>query len=501
MAVNVDAGTLHRIEFQAGQSNTVILSKGEVALTKLLIQKLEAKIVTGVELLSVKSRLERLKIAIAPHKTVPQEVVGEIFRQSASDLVNTYPADIRSTPWVMRQICSMWRANALAKPSFWNHIAFNSTLKKTDSSRIDVWIKHIAHPSHPLSLEMNCYNLRSNIIFHSAVLLPYHARICRLTAGAWSQLFALPIGSFPLLKSLKIVIHDDAFYSGWDSPSYEESPCFIGMDSLRELDITFAVSSNHHMYLPNTLPCNQLASLKLQCDDSILTIYAALHILQRCPQLEECVLLVPGTEEETMNPMTVHLPYLSSLTVILRWDGPIDKGITLLDFLIVPALVTLELQLSSENQHKAMINSVASLVYRSGCSLRSLVLPNMHEPRHAIPRTAFEAISSLSVLGTAAIIFSDEIIEEIAQGHLLPNVVSLVLSGGGKDAVHSLVKLVETRFRLYQAPDAVPDLRPPLIRDIHIKLVSEKLCGDFMARVEDYLTRVKLCGADMTVSN
>ena len=77
--------------------------------------------------------MEKLLPAVAPHKSLPPEILVEIFLQHAAEIAEqviyrTEPMDRRLSqfPWVLGHICSRWRQIAPAEPRIWGTIGVNA---------------------------------------------------------------------------------------------------------------------------------------------------------------------------------------------------------------------------------------------------------------------------------------------------------------------------------------------------------------------------------------
>ncbi|KAG6821981.1 hypothetical protein H0H92_015834, partial [Tricholoma furcatifolium] len=76
-SANLDLAIVHHIKFEAGASNSIILSKEHTSLANQMIESAEMRI----KALEEQIRLERLgiepiKVAIAPHKCLPPDILS-----------------------------------------------------------------------------------------------------------------------------------------------------------------------------------------------------------------------------------------------------------------------------------------------------------------------------------------------------------------------------------------------------------------------------------------
>ncbi|KAK2463967.1 hypothetical protein APHAL10511_004018 [Amanita phalloides] len=103
------------------------------------------------------AQVDRCKVAIAPHKRLPADVLRYTFTMCL-DECTTFPLFKNNMLLVLSQVCSAWRKIAHETSSFWSDI----TILRDDSedhfssphlqSALDLWVKCAA--GHPLSLRV-----------------------------------------------------------------------------------------------------------------------------------------------------------------------------------------------------------------------------------------------------------------------------------------------------------------------------------------------------------
>lgn len=83
----------------------------DIARLKIVVENLKKQRKSEIE------RLSRLKVGIAPHKTLPPEILAKIFTYCTSG----HPIIIGqpSVDWILCQICTRWRTIARAEPLLW----------------------------------------------------------------------------------------------------------------------------------------------------------------------------------------------------------------------------------------------------------------------------------------------------------------------------------------------------------------------------------------------
>jgi hypothetical protein len=123
---------------EAGSSNR-ILSDREMRLTRQLLHDTEEQLLyldlqigdndsssSYIIANDTRARLfddiERFRVAIAPQKRLPPEMLAQIFSLSLGDNPTTLPPKLNNPPWIFGHVCSRWRAVALDEPRLWNSL-------------------------------------------------------------------------------------------------------------------------------------------------------------------------------------------------------------------------------------------------------------------------------------------------------------------------------------------------------------------------------------------
>ncbi|KAG6918990.1 hypothetical protein DXG01_010229 [Tephrocybe rancida] len=510
MSIDTNPAILHRIEFQAGSSNVIILNAEEATLAKFLLKELSGmettisaeRIALEADMDRVRSRIQRLTIAIAPHKKVPVQVLCRIFRDAScmawtrSGDFNSFSPKSNYGPWNLRQICSRWRKAALFEP-FWCCLAL---LPKTDvdRSRVRFWAQNIAQLSHPLSL--NLQNIKGEEIVHDELILPYHKQISDLKINITKMFLGLPPNFFPSLKRLTV------FPGRWlgQYDMFVESACFSGMNSLRTLTIHVNVPYPITT-VPSTIPWSQLTDLTLRPyfkqftqTQHLITTPFALTLLQRCPNLKRCKLkLIMRAVDKPTTP--IHHPTLRCLSLTEKLDASPDaqqqQEMSLLAHLVAPSLVTLKSEFLSQGYP---VDLIGSFITRSGCVLRSLFIESDQRRVPFDLSTSFlDQLSSLHQLEAKCFRFPDATIERIVNGDVLPNILPLSLAADGEASICLLTQLVERRSAQYI--DLIPaNLTSPMMMCITVCVENSSTpCPEEV--LVGCLQRVKACQGFMKV--
>jgi hypothetical protein len=67
-------------------------------------------------------RVQKLRVAIAPHRRVPPEILGQIFLHSAHGKPVDLCPNIYSQHRVLTLVCSRWRKVALRERALWDYV-------------------------------------------------------------------------------------------------------------------------------------------------------------------------------------------------------------------------------------------------------------------------------------------------------------------------------------------------------------------------------------------
>ncbi|KAF9006862.1 hypothetical protein BDZ89DRAFT_930848, partial [Hymenopellis radicata] len=98
--------------------------------TRSALQDLDSKIVQAQELLEnllsarqqAQSRLEDAKSILHPMRSIPNELLAEIFRHCIRETYRFCRPDAldpRGAPWLFSEVCRRWRGLVLNTPQLW----------------------------------------------------------------------------------------------------------------------------------------------------------------------------------------------------------------------------------------------------------------------------------------------------------------------------------------------------------------------------------------------
>lgn len=270
-----------------GRSNR-IYSEDEVIAIQSVMRDAE-------QLLEERRRLyelvSRCKVALAPHRKLPEDVLWCIFSLHVQDGMQVpftrsngqlvIPAAV-----VLTHVCSLWRRIALTSPELWSNIS------------LEVHIRDRSFPPGTLELLSRACNLPINlelrVLFpgsgdrdfdfgdaldqlssnHSIQKLRLHIDKTIQPNFSLDDMFS--VGSLNRVRDLDFHLHDFPVCTQTSFPNLEALVChtpFIG----------------GNIYLPG-VPWSQLRRLDLST--YMQDVLTALRLLSQCAMMEECKLLV-----------------------------------------------------------------------------------------------------------------------------------------------------------------------------------------------------------------
>jgi len=182
--------------------------------------------------------MKKLLPAIAPHKSLPPEILVEIFLHYAADIAEqviygTEPSDRRLSqfPWVLGHICSRWRQIALAEPRIWGTIGVNGNLPMLNEA-----FRRGGQSRLWLSVKEGENGRYTHDVFLRDVICSQSKRITDLSLSVWDETFerflTLPSDSFPVLEAFQL-----ERTVGYSCLPDSDACVFQGATRLRRIDI------------------------------------------------------------------------------------------------------------------------------------------------------------------------------------------------------------------------------------------------------------------------
>ncbi|KAJ7749495.1 hypothetical protein B0H16DRAFT_1551586 [Mycena metata] len=348
-----------------------------------------------------------------PVLTLPFDIISEIFIHCLP-VENALPSSAEA-PLLVAAVCREWRDVALATPRLWKDIDIETHRTATISTTarlLEVWVPRAGNLPRNMSLmygsneavpvfSVEMQDVIERHVFHWTTL-----DLRSLSFVTFVQL-KVPTEGFVSLRKLGL---PGQF---WHHPEELKGPihAFSTCPHLRELHIDFTVYGN--IVFDVLLPWGQITTLRLDEPPPI--------------QLLTILALVPNLVNFIFSPQWVppiHSPQVTSQLQFLKLSRN-GRNWHILDYLTLPALQDLELDLSGSRFELAPLES---LFTRSACLLRrlSIELCGASLPRH-------ELVGIFLLLGSLEELDIKNLIPPLDPGlavlkenpHLLPNLTSL----------------------------------------------------------------------------
>lgn len=325
----------------------------------------------------------RYRIAIAPYKCLPPEILRTIFVACLPESVYLPPRPDEA-PLLLTRICSSWRELALGTQELWCHfeVMLSTRAWKNNNALTSLreWLNRC--PDRELSFKVNTAprapfplpGLRHPIL-PVDLIIPHTLRIRKLemqniSGEQMSALITLPLGSFPLLEEVNVFLRDSWMFrmEPWEATAFRDARKLTSV-SICGFDGTFNPAALG-------LPWDQLRVLHV---DTLLNDPTGCHaMLKLCAQLQEVSLRVMRIEDSTSRLIArlppTHLPHLR--TLLIRFESTAYHGKFIEPFEL-PSLHTLQTRF--DWRHDALglddaANCYAELISRSACPIQRLYI-------------------------------------------------------------------------------------------------------------------------------
>ncbi|KAJ7641214.1 hypothetical protein FB45DRAFT_899668 [Roridomyces roridus] len=330
------------------------------------IHELQAQVrVLQLEREPCKQRLDTYKY---PVLTLPNEITSEIFLHFLTPYPDCPPLRGLDSPTSLTHICRKWREIALATPMLWRALSIEEPDDR--AGVVQTWLDRSG--SCPLSIKLEhdipgVGSLNESLI----AMLLYRERWQHVQLALRAQEVVLLGGPMPLLESLSLTV--DRWYYGHPVTSAADFP------RLRSVTLDDADHGNW-------LPLSQLTTLTLNevsGTNYFALLRGAVNLVYLC--LIRCIHAESGHT----------LTRLETLVVVDR----LGRRQTL-DMLTLPALLQLQWSRPSDapgfwNQNH--IDSLTSLISRSGCKLQQILLTGASELSQESLRAALPSVPKVAL--------------------------------------------------------------------------------------------------------
>ena len=271
--------------------------------------------------------MKRLRLAIALHRSLPPEILTEIFLHYAAEIlqcfINRPPwytgCDcLWPFPWVLSRICSRWRRIALAEPRIWCTVGFG-TVEQCDVPILNEAFRRGG--KSPLWLSAGEWHGDVYDSFLRDVVCSQSKRIMELTLTIYWETFedflALPKDPFPVLESVQLsAIQGLGLQPNLRIPD-SDLGVFRGAARLRRICIIQApLLDVASVCFPMNLGLSWSQLTHIDFGTISIQVSIALGLMERCNALHECFLLMTDVHLQVAFPATsIRLPHLRKLAV------------------------------------------------------------------------------------------------------------------------------------------------------------------------------------------
>ncbi|KAF8064437.1 hypothetical protein FPV67DRAFT_223157 [Lyophyllum atratum] len=342
-----DLALLHKLEFDAGATNSNILTdqekmraRGVELYTERSLSCLDQEIASLLARRdAVEQRLSKIQIALAPHKELSPELLAKIFVWTMAGDWLDFPRSLSRSPFVLLEVCSQWRRVALSEANLWNKvvISYPWTMRAERFSKLISRVRLALPASGPLYVGLHVDNsLCSDKIFDDFVL-PILPRIKDLRVHtdiiAFSKLFQAPPNALTSLTSMRLDF-SSVHREGVPLPEFDRAVIFRHAANLKRVEIC----TRHFvapLLLPLPIPWHQLSSLLLKGLRYLTPSYLN-DILQQCVKLQELSATLSRDPDTAVVVSGLHLFHLR----ILELDGSLEEPHSLAGLLFPWAQLT-----------------------------------------------------------------------------------------------------------------------------------------------------------------
>ncbi|GLB44673.1 hypothetical protein LshimejAT787_1800100 [Lyophyllum shimeji] len=295
-----DYALLHQKVLDAGSRNEDILTETERKQALLILRESEVRLSSldkNENLLIERKRLtlhlSHVRVALAPHKRLPAEILGKIFACAVDGDPVEFPIRPLQLFWVLRQVCSKWRQVALHDPRIWNAVILDGfSIKRQQLPDMISIITTLIPRTGPLSLTLRHPTREYFVAVVEGIIIPFVHCLTQLNleipAHALPDLFALSHHSLGNLQSLDLYI---LYHHKVVDTSFTQKPAtslfFHGAMNLRTLELhSFHSSRMAGALLDLPVRWDQLTTLTL-IELQPLTPADVHHVLRRCFSLQK----------------------------------------------------------------------------------------------------------------------------------------------------------------------------------------------------------------------
>ena len=374
------------------------------------------------------------KVALAPHKMLPEYILQLIFRWCLPQGEVCVPS-AEVEPWFrLTRICSSWRTLAINTPELWRAVAMELRDNHDHEHRIQVaqqWLKRAGNATRSLKIRISEVDEKWCTEAVNRLVLPFRFRSLDLVLARhqFDRILSLPSQFTQSLEKFQFLATTDQPLDSNTELSHSNHK-FLHLKTLR---MTGIFSASHLMAI---FPWAQLRCVFIWGTTVLPASF--LNVLADSLALEELRVTIGPDPATFKAPASFTLPNLQRLNLGFKAGSNAEW---LLRSLILPKVEAFTV---SGPELNCTSLSFANLAQRSGMTqIRSLYLGKGRESYrldHLLKYTP--SLSRITVLGRLE--FDGEILEDMSTGRLGPSLEIMELSNVLD--VFGILDMVRKRF-------------------------------------------------------
>jgi hypothetical protein len=336
-----------------------------------------------LEQLELHSTIRRIcRVALAPHKRLPLEMLLEIFEQYGSKEVTLPPPrastaiDDFSIHWNLARVCSWWRRAIFCRPGYWVNFRASGFDDQYRGLYQQAFDRNISSPL-PITLSCPFYPLSTNDLTHT--IYPNAPRIKSLVLTLRDQecldFLTHPPGLFHALEDIVLRFEYVPSFPAVKS-TVLEGACSLRSVAFQLFPGQYCHSFPHLAFNNLCVPWTQLTKVLM---DINISVSAAHLMLSQCESMVHCALRVVNNDSPPplqCNSIVV-VPNLQGLDVYCAGETYSE----FLQPLVMPSLKELFFRISAHSEHRDWPGAaLLSFIHRSRCSFE------LWHSRELIPR-------------------------------------------------------------------------------------------------------------------
>ncbi|KAF9469260.1 hypothetical protein BDZ94DRAFT_367322 [Collybia nuda] len=447
----MDAMVTDKLELMAAISNIVLfdtekyLIHSRITDTRREIETLDEKI---FHLQSVRarklSRIAKLKAMISPIRELPGEIIAVIFSAFTSGTVTIEKEmdTLSMEPWNLSQVCSKWRAVALATPQLWNdaRVVYNLPQQRDLvilTQKLATFFSHSGTSLLSLEVLAHAFHRKhSNSLYETIteLLAPCYHRLQHISfepAEYISRLFYLPNYNMKYLETIEMRMLS-LNHSQEGDTHFQFGPA----PNLREYILSMEVPGVPVPHNLIHLPWERLTKLHL-IDSTTLSPGSGHDLLRQCRSLISCAFTIGPDHGGFTKRDKIFMAHLEVLEVA-AWPDSSDRG-RFFEPLIAPSLKSLSLT-GEDGVAEWSDEELTSFILRSSCDVENFSITFAGEKVNRLLR-AMPSVIHFS----QSHFCSSEMLEEIGAGNLLPQLRTFIC--GGSSELREMLMMLENRAR------------------------------------------------------